>query len=128
MSSDNRPLSPHLQIYRWHITMAMSILHRISGVALGIGALLLTWWLAAAATGPDYFSLVQYFASSLLGRLVLLGFVGALCFHLCNGIRHLFWDAGMGLEMASARNSSWLVLIASIILTILVFLLGYLFG
>ena len=98
MASDNRPLSPHLQVYRWQITMALSILHRMTGVGLGLGLLLLTWWVVAAATGPDYFDFVQGIMASWLGRLILLGFTWALFFHLCNGIRHLFWDAEIRMD------------------------------
>src|SRR5688500_2907199 len=98
MPRQDRPLSPHLQIYRWQITMVMSILHRITGVALAVGTLLLIWWLVAAAAGPDAFATAQDFLGSILGRLLLLGWSWALFYHLCNGIRHLAWDAGWGFE------------------------------
>ena len=125
MASDNRPLSPHLQVYRWQITMALSILHRMTGVGLGLGLLLLTWWVVAAASGPDYFDLVHTVMTSLIGRLILLGFTWALCFHLCNGIRHLFWDAGYGFEIPAMQKSGMLVAAASVVLTVLVFIIGY---
>jgi len=125
MASPNRPLSPHLQVYRWQMTMALSILHRITGVGLGLGALLLVWWLVAAASGPAYFDLVQAVMSSWIGRLVMFGFALALFLHLCNGIRHLVWDAGYGLDIDSARTGSWVVIIAAVALTLASVALGY---
>ncbi len=125
MASDNRPLSPHLQVYRWQITMALSIVHRMTGVGLGLGLLLLTWWIVAAASGPDYFSLVNTVMTSIIGRLILLGFTWALCYHLCNGIRHLFWDIGYGFEIPSMQKSGMAVIALSIVLTVLVFIIGY---
>ncbi|HZD26150.1 MAG TPA: succinate dehydrogenase, cytochrome b556 subunit [Alphaproteobacteria bacterium] len=125
MASDNRPLSPHLQVYRWPITMATSILHRVTGVGLGLGLLLLTWWLVAAATGPEYFDLVRGVIGSWIGRLILFGFTLALFYHLSNGIRHLFWDAGFGYEVDTARKASWVVLAAAVVLAVLTFALGY---
>ncbi len=125
MAHIERPLSPHLQIYRWPLTMATSILHRASGVGLGIGTLLLAWWLVAAAAGPDYFALVQGLLGSWLGRLIMLGFSWALFYHMCNGIRHLAWDLGHGFEKASARNASVIVMVASVVLTLLAWALAY---
>lgn len=125
MANVERPLSPHLQIYRWPITMATSILHRASGVGLGIGTLLLAWWLVAAAAGPDYFAYVQGVLGSWLGRLILLGFTWALFFHLCNGIRHLVWDVGIGFEKAAASRASWIVITASVVLTVVAWILAY---
>lgn len=117
MAQDARPLSPHLQVYRPQITSVLSILHRLTGVALGLGALALVYWLAAAASGPRAFAQAQSIAGSWLGWLVLLGFTWALFYHLCNGIRHLFWDVGMGYELPTARLTGWCVLLASIALT-----------
>ena len=125
MAADNRPLSPHLQVYRWQVTMALSILHRITGVGLGLGLLLLTWWLVAAASGPEYFEFVDGIMTSIIGRLIMFGFTLALFLHMCNGIRHLVWDAGYGFEIASARASSWVVIAAAIVLAVLAFILGY---
>lgn len=125
MASDNRPLSPHLQVYRWQITMALSILHRMTGVGLGLGMLLLTWWIVAAASGPEYFDLVHAVMTSWIGRLILLGFTWALCYHLLNGIRHLFWDAGYGFEIESMQKSGMTVVGLSVVLTVLVFVIGY---
>lgn len=117
MVQDDRPLSPHLQVYRPQFTSVLSILHRITGVVLGAGALLLVYWLAAAAAGPDWFGGARSVAGSWVGRLVLLGFTWALFFHLCNGIRHLFWDIGMGFELGTARLTGWSAVLASFLLT-----------
>ena len=117
MASDNRPLSPHLQIYRPQLTSVLSIAHRGAGIALGVGAAFFAWWLLAAASGPDAYGTAQAFFGSALGIVVLAGFSFALFYHLCNGIRHLFWDAGMGLELDQAYRSGWTVIAASIVLT-----------
>ena len=125
MISGNRPLSPHLQIYRPQLTSVLSILHRLTGVALAFGTLLLIYWLAAAANGPEAFHTARELIGSLLGRLLLLGWTFALFFHLCNGIRHLFWDAGFGYELPVVYRSGWLVVLASAALTLLSWVLGY---
>ncbi|MDE0409467.1 MAG: succinate dehydrogenase, cytochrome b556 subunit [Alphaproteobacteria bacterium] len=117
MASDNRPLSPHLQIYRPQLTSMLSIAHRGAGIALGVGAAFFAWWLLAAASGPDAYGIAQAFFGSIVGIVVLAGFTFALFYHLCNGIRHLFWDAGMGLELDQAYRSGWTVIAASIVLT-----------
>jgi succinate dehydrogenase / fumarate reductase cytochrome b subunit len=125
MANVERPISPHLQIYKWQITSVLSILHRITGAALGIGALLLAWWLLAAASGPHAFAVAQGFIASWLGRLILLGFSWALFFHLCNGIRHLAWDAGYGFDLPTVERTGWLVVIGSAALTLLAWFIGY---
>ncbi len=125
MATDNRPLSPHMQIYRPQLTSMLSILHRITGVALAIGTLLLVWWLIAAATGPDAFDTAQSFIGSILGRLLLLGWTFALFYHLGNGIRHLAWDSGRGFELSTAYTTGWLVVIAAIVLTVASWVGGY---
>ena len=117
MAQDNRPLSPHLQVYLPQFTTILSILHRLTGVALGIGALALVYWLAAAAAGPEWFEGATALAASWFGWLVLLGFTWALFFHLLNGIRHLFWDVGLGFELTTARLTGWCVALASFVLT-----------
>ena len=126
MAQDDRPLSPHLQVYRPQFTSVLSILHRITGVALGLGAVALVAWLAALASGPECFAVARTIAQSWLGCLVLLGFTWALFYHLCNGIRHLFWDIGMGFELETARLSGYGVVVASIVLTALAWLVGLL--
>lgn len=124
MANKERPLSPFL-IYRPQITWVPSITHRITGLALGLGAVLLTWWLNAAALDAEDFRAVQSFIDSWIGRTLLLIFTFALFFHFMNGIRHLFWDFGKGFEMSNVRWSGWLVVIGSVVLTIGSWLLGY---
>ena len=126
MISSNRPLSPHLQVYRPQITSTLSILHRLTGVALAVGTLLLTWWLVAAAMGPEAFATAQGFIGSIIGRLLLFGWSFALFYHLCNGIRHLFWDAGYGFEIETAERSGIAVVIAAAALTVICWIAGYL--
>ena len=119
MRSADRPLSPHLQIYRWQLTSVLSILHRAAGVALSAGAILLVWWLVAAASGPEAYEGVQDFLGSWIGLLLLFGWTLSLFYHLCNGIRHLVWDTGTGLEISGLRNAGILVLSAAAVMTII---------
>ena len=125
MATDNRPLSPHLQVYRPQFTSVLSILHRITGIALAVGTLLLVWWLIAAAAGPTEFATVQNFIGSVVGRILLLGWSFALYYHLCNGIRHLVWDTGKGFELSAAFASGWLVVVAATALTVISWVGGY---
>jgi succinate dehydrogenase / fumarate reductase cytochrome b subunit len=125
MNTGNRPLSPHLQIYRWQWTMMLSITHRATGIALAVGALLLVCWLLAVASGPDAFAAVHGFVGSWLGRLLLFGWTWALLYHLFNGVRHLFWDAGMGFDLPVARASGYAVAVASVAATLAVWIAGY---
>lgn len=125
MATNNRPLSPHLQVYRPQLTSVLSILHRATGIALALGTLLLVWWLIAAATGPTAFDNTQSFIGSIFGRILLFGWSFALFYHLCNGIRHLVWDAGKGFEIGSAYASGWLVVVASSVLTVICWIAGY---
>jgi len=125
MSSAKRPLSPHLQVYRPQLTSILSITHRLSGVALGAGTLLLVYWLAAAASGPEAFENAQSFVGSFLGRLLLFGWTVGLFFHLCNGIRHLVWDIGVGFELDDAYRSGWTVVVATALLSLLTWIVGY---
>ena len=117
MNGANRPLSPHLQIYRPQLTSVLSITHRLTGVALAFGTILLVWWIIAAATGEEYFGLVQAIMSSWYGLVILVGFSWAIFYHLCNGIRHLFWDAGYGFDLDIAYKSGWATVVGSFILT-----------
>jgi len=125
MTTGNRPLSPHLMVYRPQLTSVLSIIHRMTGVALVPGTLLLAWWLVAAALGPEAFGLVQSFLGLWIGRLILFGFTFALFYHLCNGIRHLFWDAGYGFELKTLHASGWAVVVTSAALTLVAFAGGY---
>ena len=114
-----RPLSPHLQIYKPQITSVLSIMHRLTGIFLTLGLAVLSLWLTAAVMGDEYYHLFQGFFGSFLGKLFLVGWTWALFYHLCNGIRYLFWDAGKGFELKTVTWSGWLVLLSSVILTIL---------
>ncbi|MBL6957434.1 MAG: succinate dehydrogenase, cytochrome b556 subunit [Rhodospirillales bacterium] len=125
MTSRERPLSPHLQIYKWQITMALSILHRMTGVALVVGALLLSYWLTSAAYGPEAFNLAHGLFGTILGRLVLLGLTFSLFYHLGNGVRHLFWDVGMGFEMPNLRASGIAVVVFAVVFTLLTWSAAY---
>jgi len=108
-----RPLSPHLQIWRFTVTMAASITHRGAGVAMYGGAVLLTLWLFALATSPSLFAAVSGFARSPIGVVIVAGFVWSLSFHLMNGLRYLYWDSGRGFKLETARMTAWLVYAAS---------------
>ncbi len=119
MSNSGRPLSPHISIYRWPITMALSILHRATGIAMAVGLVVLAAWLMNAAAGPDEYLRFQTLMSTMLGRLLLIGWSLAFFYHLSNGIRHLVWDSGRGFEKAQANRSSYLVLASAAVLTAL---------
>ena len=122
MLNDHRPLSPHLQIYKPQITSVLSILHRITGAGLALGAVLVTLWLLAALTGEQAFALVQGFRDSPIGQLMLFCWLFAFVYHLLNGIRHLKWDAGYGITMKSVYRSGWVVIFGSILLSILIWM------
>ncbi len=119
-----RPLSPHLQIWGWTVTMAASIFHRATGVALYAGAALLASWLFAAASGPEAFAFVSDILASPIGIFALFGFTWALLFHMMNGLRHFLWDRGLGLAPKTATRTAWLVFIASLSLTAVIFWVG----
>lgn len=117
--NNKRPLSPHLQIYQPQLTSLMSILHRLSGVFLSLGTVVLAYWLIAAANGAESYQQAQDLLASWLGLLFLFGWSFALFYHLSNGIRHLFWDIGLGMDIQMVYLSGKLVLLASFILTAL---------
>jgi succinate dehydrogenase / fumarate reductase cytochrome b subunit len=119
----NRPLSPHLEIYKPEWTMVLSITHRITGVALTLGAALVCWWFLAAATGPAYFETANWVMTSWLGNLILFGSTFALWYHFCNGVRHLVWDAGYGFDLKDAEKSGRIAGVASVVLSFLTFAL-----
>jgi succinate dehydrogenase / fumarate reductase cytochrome b subunit len=125
MDKSQRPLSPHLQIYRLQLTSVLSFTHRSTGIALLVGTLVLVYWLLAAASGAEAYAAAQQLLASWFGRIVLLGFSFALFFHLCNGIRHLFWDAGIGFELKTTYASGTAVIIVSIVMTVLAWSLAY---
>ena len=112
-----RPLSPHLQIYRPQITSVLSILHRITGFALSVGLLLLAGLVISAAFGQQSFDLVRGQMSTWYGYILLMGWSWAFYYHLCNGVRHLFWDIGKGFELSTVTTSGWAVLLASLTMT-----------
>ncbi len=118
----NRPLSPHLSVYRMKATMLSSITHRITGSALMLAAELVVWWYLAAATAPEYFATADAVLNSWIGGLVLIGSLWALMYHLVNGIRHLIWDMALGLDKDVATRSSYYVWGGSVVLTVLVLL------
>lgn len=117
MSNHGRPLSPHLSVYRWPITMTLSILHRITGVALSLGLLVLAAWLLQAAAGPEQYQMFRDAMSHPVGKLLLIGWSFAFFLHLGNGIRHLVWDVGRGFEKHQANASAWAVLLVAVALT-----------
>jgi succinate dehydrogenase / fumarate reductase cytochrome b subunit len=121
-----RPLSPHLQIWRWTLPFALSGSHRITGAALCLGSPLLLWLLVAAAIGPEQFDIAQAVFSSWFGLLILFGFSWALIQHLLGGLRHLMWDTGRGLDLPSIFLSAWAVVIGTIGLTIILWIVGFL--
>ena len=120
----NRPLSPHLQVYRWQLTSVLSILHRATGIALSVGALYLAIWVIYAAGSSRGYAVFQEFNGSIVGRILLGGWLFSTFYHLCNGIRHLFWDAGYGFELKDAYRSGWIVVAVSLIATVLSWIVG----
>ena len=116
--NDSRPLSPHLGIYRWQITNTLSILHRLSGVALSVGLVLVSAWLISAAWCPDTFALIQNFLGSTLGQAFLFGWTVAFYYHLANGMRHLNWDMGNGFALNEVTASGRVVLIFTTVMTL----------
>jgi succinate dehydrogenase / fumarate reductase cytochrome b subunit len=123
--TQNRPLSPHLSIYKQIPTMVMSIVHRITGMALYAGTLLVALWLFAAASGEGTFDWVNGLFGSILGRLVLLGYTWALVHHMLGGLRHFVWDTGRGFDPQTSTKMAWATLAGSIILTVLIWIAGY---
>src|SRR5947207_2760879 len=123
-----RPLSPHLQTYRVTLTMALSIVHRATGIALYFGTLLLAWWLIAAASGPGAYANVQAFTGSIIGKLILFGYTWSLLHHLCSGIRYFFWDLGYGFKANEREALTWGSLIAAFSLNVVVSVIAYAVG
>jgi succinate dehydrogenase / fumarate reductase, cytochrome b subunit len=119
-----RPLSPHLGVYKFLYTMTLSILHRLTGGAAFVGFLLFVWWLMALAAGHDAYDRAMRVIDTPVVKLLLVGFTFSFVYHFCNGIRHLVWDTGRGLERAQARRSGYLVIVSAVVLTALVVWLG----
>ena len=118
-NNSNRPVSPHLDIYQYQITWTVSIMHRLTGVAMLFGLLLIIFWFLAAAFNETLFLFIDYFLQSWMGIFVIFGSLWAFWFHFLNGIRHLFWDAGYGFNLETVARSGWTVVIGSILLTII---------
>ena len=119
-----RPLSPHLQVYKPQLTSVLSITHRATGIALVAGTILLLYWLLALAGGPESYAAAQALLGSMPARVILFAFTLAFCYHLCNGIRHLFWDIGKGFEMEAVYASGKAVVVVSIIMTVLAWIIA----
>jgi succinate dehydrogenase / fumarate reductase cytochrome b subunit len=124
MATRERPLSPHLQVYSWQITMVMSILHRATGVALTVGAFGLAWWLVSMATGGETAARAMACVSSPIGMVLVFGFSLALVYHFLNGIRHLLWDAGRGYDIPSVYKSGYTVVVLTVVLTAAIWFLA----
>jgi succinate dehydrogenase / fumarate reductase cytochrome b subunit len=124
MTPAERPLSPHLQIYKPQLTSMLSIAHRATGVGLALGTPFLVWWLVAAGSTANAFGVAQSFFGSWLGLLLLFGWTFAFFYHLCTGIRHLMWDTGYGLDLRTTYISGWTVLVASSALTLIAWVAG----
>ncbi|MGH6968462.1 MAG: succinate dehydrogenase, cytochrome b556 subunit [Stellaceae bacterium] len=121
MTPAERPLSPHLQIYKPQLTSVLSITHRGTGLMLGVGTIFFVWWLSGAAWSGACFAAAQEFWGSWLGKLLLLGWTFSLFYHLLNGVRHLLWDVGAGFDLRSAYRSGWTVVGFSVLLTVVAF-------
>jgi len=124
MASQQRPLSPHLQVYKPQITSTLSIIHRMTGVVNALGALLMAWWLVALAGGESSYAQFTAVAGSVPGQIALFAFSATLVYHLLNGVRHLFWDIGWGLEIPQAYRSGYTVIILATALTALLWYAG----
>ena len=120
MADTQRPLSPHMGIYKWQVQMVTSILHRATGIALSVGTLLVLWGVFSLASGEDSYNQFKTCIGSPIGLVLLFGWTWSLFYHLCNGIRHLLQDGGMGYGIPQFVRSSWLSIIVSIVLTVLV--------
>jgi succinate dehydrogenase / fumarate reductase cytochrome b subunit len=118
-----RPLSPHMTIWRWQVTMLASIMHRATGMALAVGAVVLAWWLVSVSNGPEGYDSFMQYAAMPLGILVLFGFTWSLAFHFCQGVRHLAWDLGYGFDKHTASQTGVLVFALSFVIAILFFAL-----
>jgi succinate dehydrogenase / fumarate reductase cytochrome b subunit len=119
MSNNGRPLSPHISIYRWPITMTVSILHRATGIALSVGFVVLSLWLFDAASGAEHYGVLMSYLDTVVGKILLIGWSFSFFFHLGNGVRHFVWDVGRGFEKSTADASAWFVLTFAVVLTAL---------
>ena len=122
----DRPMSPHLQVWRWHVTMFTSIAHRATGLALYVGILILAGWVVALASGAEAFDTYKALLGSPLGLVVLFGLTVAFLYHLANGVRHLFWDAGKGFEPKTADMTGWAVIVFGVVAAVLIWIIAFL--
>lgn len=125
MREVEQPRSPHLQIYRPQLTSVLSISHRLTGIMLSAGSIVLVIWLIAAATGPRFYSAMQQLLGTGIGKALMLGWTFSLFFHLCNGVRHLVWDSGRGFELRTIYASGWTVVVVSMLLTVLAWVASF---
>jgi succinate dehydrogenase / fumarate reductase cytochrome b subunit len=123
-STVRRPLSPHLQIYKPQMTSALSILNRLSGIATSVGTLLMVWWLVASAGSPGAYATMMGFVDSFFGFILLFGWTLSLVYHFIGGLRHLAWDAGYGYELPQVYASGWAAIIATGVITVLIWIIG----
>lgn len=121
-----RPLSPHLSVYKLQVTTVLSGLHRVTGLGLVVGILLLTWWITALADGEQSFAVVRWYLGSVGGQILLLGWTFSLFYHLSNGVRHLLWDVGIAIDLPGIRAGGWIVLAAASGLTVCAWLVAWL--
>ena len=121
----NRPLSPHLSIYNQSYTGTLSILTRITGVGMTLAIILVVWWFLAASTNADYFATVDGFLNSWFGGLIMIGSLWAMWYHACNGVRHLVWDTGAGMDLETVQKSGWVVIGASVVLTVITLIAAF---
>jgi succinate dehydrogenase / fumarate reductase cytochrome b subunit len=120
-----RPLSPHLTIYRWPVTMMTSITHRVTGVGLSVGAVILAWWLISISNGPEGWESFHAISDTPIGLLVLFGLIWSLVYHFLNGIRHLAWDLGYGFAKQQAERNSVIILALSVICAVVIFAVSW---
>ncbi|MFO1142260.1 MAG: succinate dehydrogenase, cytochrome b556 subunit [Amaricoccus sp.] len=121
----NRPLSPHLSVYRLPLTARMSILHRITGIGLGLAGVLIVWWFLAAASSPGYFGFVDGLMTSWIGTLVMIVALAGFWYHFFTGIRHLVWDTGTGFEIGGLKNSGYAVMAAAAVMTVITLIIAF---
>ena len=119
-----RPMSPHLQIYKPQLTTVLSIMNRLTGIAISVGTIMMVWWLVAASEGPKAFAGIQWFAGSIVGVLLLVGWTVALCYHTFGGIRHLAWDAGIGFSLPAVHRSGRIAVGATAVASVLIVVAG----
>ena len=124
MTDNQNPISPHLQVYRWHISSLLSIAHRILGVINLLSLISIFFFLLILSFGENYYDIFLIFINTFLGKFILIGFTWSMCFHLLSGVRHLVWDMGYGFEIKTANISGVLVILSSLVATIIFWLLG----